>query len=51
MKRIVMNLASLVLFSGAASLVQADDLMQSAQQTFKPIPSVRPSRQEQCGHP
>jgi cytochrome c peroxidase len=35
--------ASLVVFAGVTPLVRADDLMQSAQQTFKPIPSVLPA--------
>lgn len=43
MKRIVLNLASFVLFAGVTPLLQADDLMQSAQQIFKPIPSVVPA--------
>jgi cytochrome c peroxidase len=42
-KRIVLSVASLVVFAGVTPLVRADDLMQSAQQTFKPIPSVLPA--------
>jgi cytochrome c peroxidase len=42
-KRIILSVASLVVFAGVTPLVRADDLMQSAQQTFKPIPSVLPA--------
>jgi cytochrome c peroxidase len=43
MKRIVLSVASLVVFACVTPLLRADDLMQSAQQTFKPIPSVLPA--------
>jgi cytochrome c peroxidase len=43
MKRIAICLATLLLFAGATLPLRADDLMKSAQQTFKPIPSVIPA--------
>lgn len=43
MNRIVMYAASLLMFIGARLPVRADDLMQLAQQTFKPIPSAVPA--------
>jgi len=43
MKRIVQCAASLMLLVGARQTVWADDLMQSAQQSFKPIPSAVPA--------
>jgi cytochrome c peroxidase len=43
MKRIVLCAASLVVFMGATQFARADDLMQAAQQRFKPIPSAVPT--------
>ena len=43
MKRLVLCAASLVVFMGATLPVLADDLMQAAQQSFKPIPSAVPA--------
>ncbi len=43
MKRFVVCTACLVAFIGAMQPVFADDLMQSAQQIFKPIPSAVPA--------
>ena len=43
MKRIVVWAAGLVAFMGATLPVPADDLMQAAQQSFKPIPSAVPA--------
>jgi cytochrome c peroxidase len=43
MKRFVLCTASLVVFTGSMLSVQADDLMQAAQQRFKPIPSAAPA--------
>jgi cytochrome c peroxidase len=42
-KRIVLCAASLVVFMGATQFARADDLMQAAQQRFKPIPSAVPT--------
>ena len=43
MKRLILCAATLAVFAGAAISSRADDLMQSAQQTFKPIPSIIPA--------
>ncbi|HVB35060.1 MAG TPA: cytochrome-c peroxidase [Patescibacteria group bacterium] len=43
MKRFVLYAASLVVFLGMALPISADDLMQKAQQTFKPIPTAIPA--------
>jgi cytochrome c peroxidase len=43
MKRIVQCAATLALFLGAMLPLRADELMQSAQQRFKPIPSAIPT--------
>ena len=43
MKRLVLYAASLVVFMSATLPVRADDLMQAAQQSFKPIPSAVPA--------
>lgn len=43
MKRIFQYAACLMVFTGMALAARADDLMQSAQQAFKPIPSVLPA--------
>jgi cytochrome c peroxidase len=42
MKRVVLNAISLMMFLAATS-AHADDLMQAAQQSFKPIPSTVPA--------
>lgn len=43
MKRLLQCTATLGLFIGGMLSVQADDLMQTAQQSFKPIPSSAPA--------
>jgi cytochrome c peroxidase len=43
MKRLMLYTAGLVVFISALLPVRADDLMQSAQQVFKPIPSTVPA--------
>jgi cytochrome c peroxidase len=43
MKRLTVCAASLAMFMGVTLPIRADDLMQSAQQTFKPIPSTVPA--------
>jgi cytochrome c peroxidase len=43
MKRTMLFAASLVVMLGAMLPLRADDLMQAAKQTFKPIPSMVPS--------
>ena len=43
MKRLILCAASLVAFSAATLPLLADDLMQAAQQNFKPIPSAVPA--------
>src|ERR1035441_1471261 len=43
MKRLVLCAASLVAFSAATLPLLADDLLQAAQQNFKPIPSAVPA--------
>ena len=43
MKRLVLYAASLAVFMGAPLPAGADDLMQAAQQSFKPIPSTVPA--------
>jgi cytochrome c peroxidase len=43
MKRFVLFAIGLVMFLGAALPASADDLMQAAQRTFKPIPSAVPA--------
>jgi cytochrome c peroxidase len=42
MKRFVMYAISFMVFTGMTLSVRADDLMQAAQQRFKPIPSAAP---------
>jgi cytochrome c peroxidase len=43
MKRLMLCAASLAVFAGVTIPARADDLMQSAQQTFKSIPSIVPA--------
>jgi cytochrome c peroxidase len=43
MKRFFLYAISFIMFLAAASSARADDLMQAAQQTFKPIPSAVPA--------
>ena len=43
MKRFILYAISLLVFLGATLPVRGDDLMQAAQQTFKPIPSAVPA--------
>jgi cytochrome c peroxidase len=43
MKRLILCAASLAVFMGATLSLRADDLMQAAQRTFKPIPSAVPA--------
>ncbi len=43
MNRLFLCVASLVVFTAAILPLRADDLMQAAKQTFKPIPSMVPS--------
>ncbi|MBZ5695191.1 MAG: cytochrome-c peroxidase [Acidobacteriia bacterium] len=43
MKRLLVWAAGLVVFAGATLPAPADDLMQAAQQSFKPIPSAVPA--------
>jgi cytochrome c peroxidase len=51
MKRIVLYAVSLVVFMGAMMPVHADDLMQAAQQRFKPIPSSAPTMKDNPSTP
>ena len=43
MKRLVFFAASLIVFAGGTLSVRADDLMQTAQRRFKPIPTAVPA--------
>jgi cytochrome c peroxidase len=43
MKRLVFCAASLIVFAGGTLSVRADDLMQTAQRRFKPIPTAVPA--------